>query len=267
MKKLIFTLVVLLISAFSVQAQTEKKLNTGNVSIYLAEDYSSEEEAIREIFTGFGEIGEGKCNIVVRIQDFEPNVVHQLEIKFIDPNNESMFEDEKLPFILKSNINVYNHKLEVDAKFTIEGVYQVQVWIDGKFVQYLNFNVGNSVGLNKGKGNVSMVVASDYLDDSSTIMGMYTGIKSPKEGQLKLILNFQDFPLNVVNKAIIKLITPTGKNLLNKQEITFTHGKSTKSYTRIENMNVPLLESGVYQFQVEINGKMVQYLNFSVGNE
>jgi uncharacterized protein YbcV (DUF1398 family) len=267
MKSTILILSLLFISVGTVQAQTEKKLNTGNVSLYLCSDYSGEKDEITEIFTGFTNKGKKKFKVVARLQDFAPNVVHQLEIRFINPANKSMFDSEKIPFILKSNMSVHNQIDNVDATFDMEGIYQVQALIDDKIVQYLNFNIGGHVAQNMGKGNVGMVVCSDYDDDKDTILGMYTGVKRPKDTQLKLFLRFQDFPLNVANKAIIKLITPAGKDLLSKKEIAFTHGHNVHVYNHTANLTVPLSTSGVYQFQVEVNGKTVQYLNFNVGNE
>ncbi len=267
MKSTILMLSLLFISVGTVQAQTEKKLNTGNVSLYLCTNYSSEKDELINVFTGFTSKGKKEFKVVARIQDFEPNVVHQLEIRFINPAKKSMFESEKIPFTLKSNMSIHNQIDNVAATFDMEGVYQVQALIDDKIVQYINFNVGGHVAQNMGKGNVSMVVCTDYDDDKDTISGMYTGVKRPKNTQLKLFLRFQDFLLNVANKAVIKLITPAGKNLLEREEITFTNGHNANVHNHTQNMTVPLSTSGVYQFQVEVNGKTVQYLNFNVGNE
>lgn len=268
MKKIILTLSFLFFLVYGIQAQTEKKLNTGNVSLYLCNDYSSERGNITALFTGFNSTGRGKFKIVARIQDFQPNVVHQLQIKLIDPNKKSMFKDEKIPFTLGGNMNILNHTDNVSTTFEIEGIYQVQVWIDDKLVQYINFNVGDTKGVkNMDKGSVAMVVCNDYDSDNDNIVGIYTGLRRPKESTIKLVTRFQDFPLNLANKAVIKLITPSGKDLLDKKENTFTHGSNVHTQYHTKNMTLLFSESGVHQFQIQVNGKMVQYLNFNIGNE
>ncbi len=268
MKSIILILSFLFFSVATTQAQTEKLLSTGNVSMYLCDDYSTERNEITGLFTGFtNNLGKKDFKIVVRTQGFEPSVVHQLIIRIINPVNKSMFPDEQIPFILKNSMSVHSQIDNVNATFEMEGAYQIQAWIDGKLVQYLNLNIGSHVADNMGKGNVAMVVCSDYNDDEDTVFDIYTGVKRPKDTQLKLLVRFQDFPLNVANKAIIKLITPSGKDLLSKKEIMFTHGHNSHVYNHIANLTVPLSVSGVYQFQVEVNGKTVQYLNFNVGSE
>jgi len=264
MKKLIFSLAFLLISVFSVQAQIEKRLNTGNVSIYLCEDYNSETDGVTGLFTGFKGTGNQNFNVVARMQDFAPNVVHQLQIKIINPAKKNILKNEKEPFILKSNMNVHNYREEITATFDMGGVHQVQIWIDDKLAQYLNFNVGNHIPKNYGEGNVAMVVCRSYDSQNDNINHIYTGVRGAGHTELLLLVRFQDFPLNVANKAIVKLITPAGQDLLNKKEFSFTHGSGINTYFHTSNITVEFPESGVYQFQVEVNGKTVQYLNFNV---
>ncbi len=266
MKSTIIILSLLFASIFSIQAQTEKQFNTGNVSLYLCEQYSNEKGDAMGNFTGFtGTRGTQKFTIVARIQGFTPNVVHQLELKIVNPAQKNILKNEKVPFTLKSNMSLQNHTDNVTATFDTEGIYQIQAWIDGKLIQYLNFNVGSKVAKNKGMGNVAMVVCNNYDSDNNNITGIYTGIKTPKDTRLSLLTRFQDFPLNVANKAFIKLITPSGKDLLNQKELIITLGDNAGTFFHTSNMTVPLLETGIYQFQSYVNGKMVQYLNFRVG--
>ena len=263
MKKLIFSLTFLLILVFSVQAQIEKRLNTGNVSMYLCKDYS-ETDDITGLFTGFTRTGNQNFNVVARIQDFAPNVVHQLQIKIINPAKKNILESKKQPFILKSNMNVNTHIEEITATFDMGGAHQVQIWIDDKLVQYLNFDVGDHIPQNYGKGNVAMVVCRSYDSQNKNINQMYTGVRGAGDTELLLLVRFQDFPLNVANKAIVKLITPAGQDLLGKKEFSVIHGSGISIFNYTSNITVEFPEPGVYQFQVEVNGKIVQYLNFSV---
>ena len=265
MKKLIFSLAFLLLSVFSIQAQTEEKLNTGNASIYLCTDYNNETGNFTKLFNGFKGKGTSTFKVVIFIQDFKPDVVHKLQIKIVDPEATNILGNQSSSFILKSNTYQHIHRQNTNATFVLEGVYQVQAWVDGKFVQYFNFYVGNSVAKNDSEGNVAMVVCTDYDGNNNNISGIIMGLKKPETRETLLLVRLQDFPLNEVNKAVVKLISPSGENVLIKKEATFTHGNSSNLHYYSKRTTIEFSESGVYQFQVEVNGKIVQYLNFSVG--
>jgi len=118
----------------------------GNCSIIVCEDYDGNEGNILGIFTGYkaSALYKDKAfKVHVSLQDFALDVAHTLELKFLhesDPKKNIM-NPVKSAFYLDSRVKMHHHTANWTVYFEQLGLYQIQVFVDGKLAGYLNFDI------------------------------------------------------------------------------------------------------------------------------